>query len=248
MQELGIEGPYRNIPGASSQVPYHVNFPGQPPQLTSSNEGSDGPPGNPALARGEPSISGAPLRQHPSILRNRAGSSVRPRGESMSSMSKKVDFSLGMKDVSSGDLMSDVSDRRGPHRVLEIARSTNREESAQRSIPEEDEGGSREGGRSTSREQPQARGGLVKRVGTDVEPRLSQSPSIHRNRFFNRFQRGSDAGSQAVDDASESLMEQGRLDPRTGTVQQHVMRDESMDHARPVRSQTEDFEMKRLGR
>jgi hypothetical protein len=49
-----------------------------------------------------------PLHHHPSILRTRGSLSLLQRGESISAMSKCVDFSLGMSATSSGAELGDV--------------------------------------------------------------------------------------------------------------------------------------------
>ncbi|KAL9085779.1 MAG: hypothetical protein Q9165_007411 [Trypethelium subeluteriae] len=57
-----------------------------------------------------------PTSTHPSILRhhNSTITSTRPRGESLSQMNRRVDFSLGMKDIASGDMAGDVYEARTP--------------------------------------------------------------------------------------------------------------------------------------
>ncbi|KAH0545061.1 hypothetical protein FGG08_000832 [Glutinoglossum americanum] len=99
MSDIGIEGPRTRSPGASENTPFYLQghpTPLPPPQDYTSRPTSSGPQ--------DPVPS-----YHPSTLR----ASGRARGETISQMSKRVDFSLGMQDLVSSDPMSDVyEDRR----------------------------------------------------------------------------------------------------------------------------------------
>lgn len=119
MQELGIEGPRMRLAGANPEFPMHLN--GAYPQ--SENQQASGPedptrgPRSGSLAReGSNANSFQPApSSHPSILRNRGQSAAgRQRGESISAMGKRVDFSLGMQGQSSGADFGDVYDAPRP--------------------------------------------------------------------------------------------------------------------------------------
>ncbi|THC94658.1 hypothetical protein EYZ11_005843 [Aspergillus tanneri] len=137
LQEIGIEGPRMNLQGASVDIPFHVaGF----PQQTSSNNDSR-PPGTPLSGRHDlpenTGVSNSSAMRHPSILRKGATTAAaRARGDTMQSR-KHVDFSLGMRDVSSSDVMGDVFEDRA-QRVDDVVRFTNRE-TAERRIQEEEE-------------------------------------------------------------------------------------------------------------
>lgn len=115
MQELGIEGPRMRLAGANPEFPMHLNGAYPQPQ-TQQGSGSEDPPHGPrsgSLAReGSDAYSFHPApSSHPSILRNRGQSAAgRQRGESISAMGKRVDFSLGMQGQSSGADFGDVYD------------------------------------------------------------------------------------------------------------------------------------------
>jgi small-conductance mechanosensitive channel len=59
--------------------------------------------------------------RHPSILRHRGIPMTRQRGESISEMGKRIDFSLGMQGISSGQDMGDVYDKPKPRLPSVIA-------------------------------------------------------------------------------------------------------------------------------
>ena len=222
MKELNIEGPRRMLPGGHEENPYYVHQTMLP--VNASVAQSDGP----SESRPPPQST---IPQHSSILR-------RGRSESLSQMSKRVDFSLGMKDIGSGDL-PDLYEARSPSRVTETIREANRED-AERRIEEEeiDEHGQavKASGRSRPRNQSLHsvhEGGMLRRSTT----RSMGSQETHRNRFFPRFT------------GRRSDVEQGRLDPRTGLVSNDAQRTDSNTTepfpVAPTRSQT-DFEMKRF--
>ncbi|PYH38230.1 Mechanosensitive ion channel family [Aspergillus neoniger CBS 115656] len=139
LQEIGIEGPRMNLQGARVDIPFHVaGFPshnmGAPPGS------SDGrPPPTPVYQHDsipENTGSSSSVRQHSILRRGADAAAARARGDSMLTR-KHVDFSLGMRDVSSGDVMGDVFEDRST-RVDDVVRMANRE-TAERRIQEEEE-------------------------------------------------------------------------------------------------------------
>jgi small-conductance mechanosensitive channel len=240
MQEIGIEGPRRNIPGAKIDKPYYVHYPGGSSSDQFSN--AEGDMGRSATSTSDrpapfvaPSKTGS-LHSKPSIIRTAPTADSRPRGESVSAMARRVDFSLGMQDVSSGDLMSDLYEDRSRSRILPGVRADR--------IDEEDEAGAaRATGRANSSEGTrQMHDGLARRS-------TSMSSNVtHRNRFFDRLGR---VGSRHIGPnhtaAEPDLMEQGRMDPRSGTSQNQAVQDDTrIRNTGIARSQTEDFEMRRM--
>lgn len=247
MQEIGIEGPRRRIPGTTEENPFYQRFVGK------SNEGFDGSngansgddkngpgPRSGSLARDRepafvPNAGHSPgLGRNPSILRNSAGMS-RQRGESISAMSKRVDFSLGMKDVSSVDIMADLGDERSPTRIPDVRTgATSRTREARQRILEEDEANRREDDavirRAESRTGNSRSPFGIRRSSTDRSNMKRGNSLIHRNRFFSR-------GKKRLDgEEEEDLMEQGmadipeaagpsdRINPRTGVVSPQAVR------------------------
>jgi len=248
MQELGIQGPRRMLPGGHEENPYYVQ---NLPPYTAPVSQSDGPDD---VQR--PPQSSIPAAQHPSILRHRAPSQSHTRGrsESLSQMGKRVDFSLGMKDVSSGD-MPDLYDRRSQSKVTETIREANREEDERRILEEEEinehgeaiaSGRSKSSGHSNSQQSAHGAGILRRSTTRSMDQRNStSSQETHRNRFFPRF--GRNAGQSF--DLPPVDVEQGRLDPRSGLVSDEAQRVDSSTTepfpTAPTRSQI-DFEMRRF--
>ncbi|KAM0714885.1 hypothetical protein Q7P37_009350 [Cladosporium fusiforme] len=294
MQELGIEGPYMRFPGQKQSFPMYLQ---NVPHIGDPGMGTGGQPDNPAgfdpnipqdppFVTPEAGSSGPQSRMRSgSILRN--GTSLRHRGETLSAMNKRVDFSLGMKDYAYGDLGGDVHEDRQKAQMSAIAEASRSRERAA-----EAERRSNDLARTTSRD-----GGSHFRRSIDSDSSHRRA-STHRNRFFNRH-RSSTGGGGPSDEAA--LMEGGmadipengsagqsseRLDPRTGLVSAGAWRtrthetdtsygpparepmapriptdvlptsstrpfgvtveDEPEQYQPPNRSQTQDFEMKKL--
>lgn len=278
MQEVGIEGPLKRLPGAKEEAPYYVQYSnrGFPPNSNAPDDDDSGARSG-SLVRDHASTSNignrTPLRHQRSILRqptSATGSSGRPRGESISAMAKRVDFSLGMKDVSSGGLMGDLYEDVSPNRMPGIRRnSASRSREARGRILEEDEeqlnteGDARPASRAV---EGSHRYGLH-RSSTESGSRIKRSfSSIHRNRFFPRHARRNSKGEyedlmeQGMADIPESVGARGLIDPRSGTVSPQAVRmTTESDLARgsvplattqhagfqpPARSQTENYEMR----
>ena len=245
MQEIGIEGPRRRIPGNNEDTPFYYHQTGASVADISSgpkNEhGSDPGPRSGSLARDPafvPNVTdslGSDLNR--SILRNGSRTS-RPRGESISAMSKRVDFSLGLKDVSSADIMGDLDGNRSQTRLPADLRtdSSSRARETRAQIVEEDEANRQEDEATIRRAESRSGNSrspfnLGRRTSTDSQSKMRRGNSlIHRNRFFSRGKRTDDG------DEERDLMEQGmadipemggppdRIDPRTGVVSRQAVR------------------------
>jgi hypothetical protein len=198
MQELGMEGPRMKLAGAAPEYPMYLNdaYPhqqsgssdGQPPAGPGPRSGSlarDNPPNlgdgstfqasQPTYPATSPPIQPAPLNQQPSILRNRNGSSnSRYRGESISQMGRRVDFSLGMSSISSGADFGDVYEDRKPKLPPQIAISSPSSGPAR---------ASRDSARQSHETESLARTSSRDSMGRVMS---SQSNRTHRNRFFSR--------------------------------------------------------------
>lgn len=128
IQEAGIEGPRMRIPGQKENIPFYVQYPhscsvagdAKPTIVSEPQAGLLA-----SVSRDLPFVPAAEtgLRHQSSTLHNRGvlNHAGRHHGESVSSMSKRVDFSLGMKDVSASNTMADVYDD-NPNRTLDISR------------------------------------------------------------------------------------------------------------------------------
>lgn len=287
MQELGIEGPNMRFPGMKQSFPVYLQ---NVPHVGVPGAGYGGHPDMPGGYQQQqdthedlPFVSPVPGQEDttgsmpaPNSSRMRSGSVLknnRARGETLSAMNKRVDFSLGANTFVSGDYAGDVyADRDRAKIPVEVAEaSRDRERTASRRSLEEHRRQSQDLARSTSRESPSI--GNLARRSTDSEGRWGARSGIpvHRNRFFGRSTRP---------DADEpTMMENGlmadipenptsgnnstsptppRMDPRTGMVSPAAWRMRTNEsnlhpehvsppgHALPARSQTEDFEMRRF--
>ncbi|KAF2277511.1 uncharacterized protein EI97DRAFT_295950 [Westerdykella ornata] len=248
MQECGIEGPRMRFPGQKESFPIYLQ---NIPHMATPGVGHNGTPDNPQgtidqQPQDEPLVPPPPaedafLSTHPSILRTGG----RSRGESMSTLTRRVDFSLGMKDLGAGDMPGDVFEDRESEvrRRAAVARAT---------APSRNEGGTRHShdtGRSSG-----------------VDRQFSRtSRASHRNRFFGRGRRNTDE-ENGMEDIPEAEFDSSRerIDPRSGTVSPIAVRTSNdaflpsrtprpmaaeevgpSFHA-PRRSQSERIEMKRL--
>lgn len=242
MQEIGIEGPRRRIPGSKEDNPFYYQQ--ATGRINGNSDGVNNGNENSATAGQEPpfvpnAADGPSAVRNRSILRKTTSASRggRARGESISAMSKRVDFSLGMKDVSSADMMSDLDGRSQPG-IPEIRTSSaSRSRDARARIVEEDDA-EREAeahdGSSIGRANSQVSGSRsrfgMNRSSTESSQVKRQPSLVHRNRFFSRGKK------RETEDEEEDLMEQGmadipevggpsdRIDPRTGMISPQAIR------------------------
>jgi small-conductance mechanosensitive channel len=212
LQEIGIEGPRMNLQGAKFDIPFHVNY-GNP-----RSAGTRGNPDEPTEAEEVPidsphlpentGTSSSSATRHPSILRKGMNTATaRARGPSMSQR-KHVDFSLGMSNMASNDIMGDVFEGRGVQ-VDDVVRNANRDATERRMLEVTEEEEERRSRTSSSRHRRpsnlSAPSNDEGRRSTDAHSFRSGHSSLSRNRFFHHRSNL----SQDRDD----LMEQGRSDP-----------------------------------
>ncbi|KAJ5765967.1 uncharacterized protein N7511_003583 [Penicillium nucicola] len=212
LQEIGIEGPRMNLQGAKFDIPFHVNY-GNP-----RNAGTRGNlPDEPTEAEEilsetqhlpeNTGTSSSSAARHPSILRKGMNTATaRARGPSISQR-KHVDFSLGMSNMASNDIMGDVFEDRGA-RVDDIVRNANRDATERRmqEVTEEEE--ERRSRTSSSRHRRpsnlSAPSNEESRRSTDAHSFRSGHSSLSRNRFFHH--------RSNLSEDRDDLMEQGRSD------------------------------------
>jgi small-conductance mechanosensitive channel len=244
MQQHGIEGPYRNQAGYTLDRPMYLNYPAGPPPSYNNNadHSNDGPDNS--------QMSDLP-RSNPSILRRRpsTGQIGRGRGESISSMAKRVDFSLGMKNIAAGDGLGDVFDDKNSRQYRNVIRETNRIDEERRTSESQTRASmDRSGeGRSSSRRdragsvvgphQHAISGGLLRRATEQTQPHRGSTSSMgtHRNRFLDRLGRGVHS-SERTRDVEEGVTpfpglapssSGGVIDPRSGTTSTEAVRMQS---------------------
>ncbi|KAJ5085128.1 hypothetical protein N7532_009899 [Penicillium argentinense] len=194
LQEIGIEGPRMNLQGANVDIPFHVNYghpmmaptpaprhndPTQAEEVTTIGDNSHSIPENTSISTGS-------ATRHPSILRKGMNTAAaRARGASTSR--KHVDFSLGMANLSSNDVMGDVFEDRTV-RIDDVVRTSNRE-AAERRMQEvaEEEEERRSASASSSRHRRPSNLSVPTqgegRPSTDA-PSVRSGGSSTRNRFF----------------------------------------------------------------
>lgn len=236
MQEVGIEGPYLRTPGAKEDRPLYLHYQGSNNAVGQPGDiNNNGPGPRPGLSTRDTAFvpnaaDEAPIRRNASILRHQSVSrTARGRGESISSMSKRVDFSLGMRDLSSGDIGGDVFDNPDKPRIPNVSiKSASRSPNRRNGIIEEEEPDEHKLASTTSHDRENRSLFSLHRASTDSQARSRRTlSSVHGNRFFGRRRNGKEADES---DADQDLMEQGmadipeygasggRMDPRTGFV------------------------------
>ncbi|KAJ5363393.1 Mechanosensitive ion channel MscS [Penicillium brevicompactum] len=210
LQEIGIEGPRMNLQGAKFDIPFHVNYGNERQAHNHRNdpieaeeipmsEDSRGLPENTAS-------SSSSAARHPSILRKGMNTATaRARGPSISQR-KHVDFSLGMSNMASNDIMGDVFEDRGV-RIDDVVRTANREASERRIQEEAEDEEERRSRTSSSRHRRPSNLSAPSnkdegRRSTDAHSFRSGQSSLSRNRFFHH--------RSSVTQERDDLMEQGR--------------------------------------
>lgn len=231
IQEARIEGPRMRIPGQKPDAPFYQHVSTETirrdGEFTNSGPGPSG-----SLDGGNTFLPGD--TDDPS-LRHRSSQMGRNRGESISEMSKRVDFSLGMKDVSSGDMMGELFEK-SPSRVSDFnVKSSLRSRNKHQQIREENEGEDEEEGenaqgnslrhRASRSTESRVRFGSTRTFSESPNKPRSTHSVIHRNRFFSRRNRKDnsdgeydDLMEQGMADIPESSAPPTRLDPRSGVV------------------------------
>jgi small-conductance mechanosensitive channel len=274
MQESGIEGPRMRYPGQKESFPvYMQNLPHQQTPGVGHNGTPDNPNGMlhqqsqeesfvaPPPATDGTTDSSIPPHRRASILRNGTGAG-RNRAESMAAMGRRVDFSLGMKDISHSDMPGDVFEERetlARDKATMVRVTSPSRHSQDRSRASQE-------GRSTSISERPRQFGRLQRVNTDSSQ--ARDRSNHKNRFFGRSRNQDEESAMAdIPESSYDSPATGsrKLDPRSGLISPRAMRSSAeearppqssgalpgtadTDHAfsRPSRAQTEAFEMRRF--
>ncbi|CEJ57825.1 Putative Mechanosensitive ion channel family [Penicillium brasilianum] len=234
LQEIGIEGPRMNLQGANVDIPFHVNY-GQPMMAPTPKKDHDAqeieevPIGKESGSLAENTGTSSALRQHSILRKGMNTAAARARGQSTSR--KHVDFSLGMSNMSSNDIMGDVFEDRGV-RVDDVVRTTNRETQERRiqEAVEEDQDEVRSHNSSSRMSSRHRRPSnlsshLHGRPSTEA-PSFTSGASSTRNRFFRHHHNA----SRDRDD----LMEQGRVDsPPPAAVVQATQEQQQQQYDRP---------------
>ncbi|KAK3059171.1 hypothetical protein LTR09_000737 [Extremus antarcticus] len=252
MQELGIEGPRMRYPGQKQSFPVYLQ---NVPHMQVPGSGHSGHPDQPdgmvhdevqEESRDMPFVAPLSARDHspggqpPS--RYRSGSilkgSGRARGESVSQMSRRVDFSLGASGTASGNFSGDVYEDRErpkiPIEVQEASRERDREMNELRRSLEKSLRHSHDSARATSREEHLGPGHL-NRVSTEGGSRWPHASSVHRNRFLARGRAGTHDEHGLMENGMADIPENPstgpsqvpsteRLDPRSGIVSPRAWR------------------------
>ena len=224
MQELGIEGPRMRFPGMREQFPvYMQHMPFNP-----ANAGHHGTPDHPAgIPRQEPEY-------HDDV--GLAGDARDPmthqrlRGETLSAMSRRMDFSLGMKGRTANDFVGDVHDdrERSMARVVDAAKASQIADAPRKPTPRSsrERSSSMAQARSSSISDRLRPGHLMHRSTAGYEPAPRTSTSLHRNRFFPRRSEEADMveeGMAGIPEESRTATP-SRIDPRSGMISPQAVR------------------------
>ncbi|KAI9824262.1 MAG: hypothetical protein M1832_002069 [Thelocarpon impressellum] len=242
MQDLGFEGPLMRLPGTKESAPMflHQLVPGQSGLSAGGSDPSGGTDNQ-----------GGPVQGSSGILRNGQENGGRGRGESMSTLSKRVDFSLGMRGQASGDMMSDLYDDRSRSRLPKNfnAASASRSRS---NISEDDNALAHTSSADTT--------GVAGRTSSESQSRHRGTHSIHRPRFLSRHRNATaddgDLESGAVmADIPEASGPNSRAASRTNTLSPQSMQAPQAQFPAagapgqmrgPQRANTESVEMSRM--
>jgi len=258
MQELGIEGPRMRSPGQKESFPIYTQYRPYSADLAGKGGDPDHPNGfdgvqDEPFVRPDPEQATAPVQRERSASILSRSHATRPRGESIAAMGKRVDFSLGMSSISSGDMPGDVyDDRKSTIHIPISVTSPPRMSSKDRSPPASKM--SPDVGHSTSHAATFGPEGF-RRSSTE-----GSRSSVHRNRFFGHKILESD---RMMESGMAGIPEHGplgvqRMDPRSGVISpaaMHVNTDESnttldahsdIADLRRVRTDANHFEMMRL--
>ncbi|KAK4988064.1 hypothetical protein LTR50_004180 [Elasticomyces elasticus] len=227
MQELGIEGPRMRYPGQKESFPVYLqNMPPIGTTATGQGDHAENPTGwqeggeqrdPPFVPQQEPdetppsataATASQPVFRTTSALKH--SGSTRPRGESLSAMHRRVDFSLGMRDIASGDVSGDVyEDRSRPHLPSEVTSPPPESDYRNRSSSSQDNNNNNNSLRRSDDLAPSASrssstnnnnsssfnpSNLLRRSTTDGESRVRSPHSLHRARFFGRNRAGTTTG------------------------------------------------------
>ena len=222
MQELSIEGPRMRYPGMREQFPVYMQHMPFDPAIA----GHHGNPDDPyaAMHARKAQAEGRHIDAYGEGFP--AYPDGRRRGESLAAMNKRMDFTLGMKDISPADMVGDVHDDRERSRSQAARVAINVNSATPRpSVAPRD--------RSTSVATANARSSSVSdrlRPGSlmhrGTAPAGRTSSSTHRNRFFGRG--GSqdtdrmEAGMAGIPEERSGL--NSRMDPRSGLISPTAMR------------------------
>lgn len=199
-----------NLQGAKFDIPFHVNYGNERQAHNHRNdpiEAEEIPMSEDSrhLPENTASSSSSAAR-HPSILRKGMNTATaRARGPSISQR-KHVDFSLGMSNMASNDIMGDVFEDRGV-RIDDVVRTANREASERRIQEEAEDEEERRSRTSSSRHRRPSNLSAPSnkdegRRSTDAHSFRSGQSSLSRNRFFHH--------RSSVTQERDDLMEQGR--------------------------------------
>ena len=211
LQEVGIQGPHMNWPGARLDIPFHLA--GLSSLLSgSAAAGHPPPPFDPSSSSPEHDLpkkntgddsdddeAAKQQKQRPSILRKGVDTaSAQARGDSKPSR-KHVDFSLGAQDLSSADAMDDLFDDRTENRTEDLLRRMT-------AVKEEKE--ERESSHRQSQEDQGRSSSVQQRPDTgesrpSMDSHHSHLSGSHRSRFF----RHRNSSTRSPNDATD--VEQG---------------------------------------
>lgn len=255
IQELGIEGPRMRYPGQRESFPLYMQNLPYSAERAGQYGTPDQPDGQPVPAspietdrsevdrsirtvpeEKEPGGSVGRADSHRSVSQSASQSGIvlqhralaRLRGESLSAMGRRLDFSLGMSSVSEADMPEAVEENRERERtripisVTSPSRSRPRQRQRNSSLGADREPGL---GRSISRSSTAGPEPGLARAHTDLG--RQGSSGVHRNRFFGRPSHETERmemGMAGIHENEGAGVGMKPLDSRTGRIMPRAVR------------------------
>ena len=253
MIDIGIEGPLKLRPGQSPSNPfYYSSTSGTKPFSSSEDRGNGETHDVQGVSYTSPGVSRQP--DSTSDFRYRSGgveNRTRPRGESVTDMAKRMDFSLGMREVSASNTMGDVyedgqqqarmpSESRSPNRLADARRALAAQEADDEQIARLERGNSRasrfRGLNRVYTAQSNPRSPVPRGSSESETPQKDKASMIHRNRFFSRHGRKHSVSENQdlMEQGIAEIPEQDRLDSRSGLLDAHSARWDAASSIAPV--------------
>lgn len=248
IQESGIEGPRMRYPGQRESFPLYMQHLPFDPAMRGRGGNPDFPNGKdpepmpdprspdntfPAYDGGSPSPPPHSRHRGPSV--SAMPQQHRERNQSIAQQGRKYDLSLGMSEISSGDMTGDVFDDvhhpRLPIRLQSPSRPGHGRSSQERHSHDRQ---SHDIARTTSRAGTFGPG-MLNRASTEGP----KAGSVHRNRFFSRASvrpshdvERMEAGMAGIPEVGSPPSEPSHMNPRTGTIGPQAVRMETNDSLR----------------
>lgn len=212
MQELGIEGPRMRYPGQKETQPFYLNAPPASSMVAPTPDARGSGPAGTSLysdnrldpAQPDTVVDALPVVGYPT------SSGTRGRAESATTMSKRVDFSLGMRSMASGDQMAEFYDERAPPRVPRLTSSAATSATSPTRLPRTSHDSGTSAAQATARDNAadphNGRQSLESQQAARQRLGILHGGTTQRNRFFGRSKKGAEASGGGGDDLESGVV------------------------------------------